>query len=114
MERQGEGSAFFIGGRKGSREDRITLTFWKNADSMCAEYTPGGSREDKYRIIDDDLLSEAFSVSQAGTKKELVHEALKALIQLRKRKDLAELAGAIRFHKGFDQMISRRKAKGDI
>lgn len=53
-------------------------------------------------VIDDDLLSEAFSVSQAGTKKDLVHEALKALIQLRKRKDLAELAGTIRFHKGFD------------
>jgi Arc/MetJ family transcription regulator len=53
-------------------------------------------------VIDDDLLSEAFSVSQAGTKKELVHEALKALIQLRKRKDLTELAGTIRFHKDFD------------
>jgi Arc/MetJ family transcription regulator len=53
-------------------------------------------------VIDDDLLSEAFSVSQAGTKKELVHEALKALIQLRTRKDLTELAGTIRFRKGFD------------
>lgn len=62
-------------------------------------------------VIDDDLLDEAFSVSQAATKKELVHEALKALVQLRKRKDLTELAGKIRFHKGFDHK-KLRTARG--
>jgi Arc/MetJ family transcription regulator len=53
-------------------------------------------------VIDDDLLAEAFSVSDVRTKKDLVHEALKAFIKLNKRKDLTELAGAISFYKGYD------------
>jgi Arc/MetJ family transcription regulator len=53
-------------------------------------------------VIDDTLLREAFSVSRESTKKGLVDEALRALIALRKRKDLTELAGTVRFHKGFD------------
>ena len=52
-------------------------------------------------VIDDDLLKEAFSVSSARTKKDLIHEALKELIRLRKRKDLTELAGSIEFYKGY-------------
>jgi Arc/MetJ family transcription regulator len=43
-------------------------------------------------VIDDQLLEEAFSVSQGKTKKEIIHEALKEMIRLRKRKDLTELA----------------------
>jgi len=42
-------------------------------------------------VIDDDLLKEAFSVSRARTKKDLIHEAPKELVRLRKRKDLTEL-----------------------
>ena len=38
-------------------------------------------------VIDDDLLEEAFSVSRSRTKKDLIHEALRALIRLNKRKD---------------------------
>ena len=53
-------------------------------------------------VIDDELLSEAFSVSNARTKKDLIHEALKEFIRLKKRKDLTELAGAIRFHKNYN------------
>lgn len=53
-------------------------------------------------VIDDNLLNEAFTVSQAKTKKDLIHEALSMLICLRKRKDLTELAGSIEFHEGFD------------
>ena len=53
-------------------------------------------------VIDDELLNEAFSVSSAKTKKDLIHEALREFIRLRKRKDLTELAGAIKFHKNFD------------
>jgi Arc/MetJ family transcription regulator len=53
-------------------------------------------------VIDENLLEEAFSVSEAKTKKDLVHEALRELVRLRKRKDLAELAGAIEFYKDFD------------
>jgi len=59
-------------------------------------------------VIDDDLLKEAFSLSRAGTKKDLIHEALKELIRLRKRKDLTELAGSIEFYKGFDHKKLRK------
>ncbi len=36
------------------------------------------------------------------TKKELIHDALKEYIRLKKRKDLTELAGFIEFDAGFD------------
>ena len=58
--------------------------------------------------IDDQLLEQAFSVSRARTKKELVHEALRELIRHRRRKDLTELAGEIEFHEGFDDKRLRR------
>ena len=59
-------------------------------------------------VIDDNLLNEAFTVSQAKTKRDLVHEALKELIRLRKRKDLTELAGTIEFYEGFDYKKLRK------
>ena len=59
-------------------------------------------------IIDDELLEEAFSVSKARTKKDLVREALSELIRLRKRKDLSELAGSIEFHQGYDHKKLRK------
>jgi Arc/MetJ family transcription regulator len=62
-------------------------------------------------VIDEALLEEAFSVSRAKTKKDLVHEALTELIRLRKRKDLTELAGKIEFFKGYDHK-ELRKVRG--
>lgn len=53
-------------------------------------------------VIDDHLLNEAFSISDAKTQKDLIHEALRELIRLRKRKDLTELADSIEFYEGFD------------
>lgn len=52
--------------------------------------------------IDDDLLEQAFSVSHMRTKKDLIHEALKELIRLKKRKDLTELSGFIEFYDGYN------------
>jgi len=52
--------------------------------------------------IDDELLAQAFSVSRSRTKKELIHEALREFIRLKKRKDLSELAGFIQFHEDYD------------
>ena len=43
-------------------------------------------------VIDDKLVDEAFLVSSAKTKKDLIHEALTEFIRLKKRKDLKELA----------------------
>ena len=57
--------------------------------------------------IDDALLNEAFSFSDAKTKKELIHEALKEFIQIRKRKDLNELAGHIWCSKNYDHKKMR-------
>ncbi len=57
--------------------------------------------------INDNLLKEAFSVSQVRTKKDLIHEALREYIRLKKRKDLTELAGSIEFQEGYDYKKSR-------
>lgn len=57
--------------------------------------------------IDDDLLEQAFSVSHMRTKKDLIHEALKELIRLKRRKDLTELAGFIEFYDGYDHKKAR-------
>ena len=62
--------------------------------------------------INDELLEEAFSVSQARSKKDLIHDALREYIRLKKRKDLAELAGTIEFYEGYDHK-DLRKTRND-
>ena len=74
---------------------------------MCIEYTKGGFAMRTNIDIDDALLNEAFSISDAKTKKELIHEALKEFIRIRRRKDLTELAGQIRFRKDYDHKALR-------
>jgi len=59
-------------------------------------------------VIDDELLNEAFSVSNARTKKDLIHEALSEFIRLKKQKDLTDLAGSISFYKNYDHKELRR------
>jgi len=59
-------------------------------------------------VIDDKLLGEAFEVSDARTKKDLIHEALRAFIKLKKRKDLTELAGKIDFDPDYDHKALRK------
>jgi Arc/MetJ family transcription regulator len=61
--------------------------------------------------IDDDLMEQAFSVSRIRTKKELIHEALKEFIRLKRRKDLTELAGFIEFRNDYDHK-KLRKTRG--
>ncbi len=58
--------------------------------------------------IDDELIKEAFSLSEFKTKKELIHEALRLFVKVKRRKDLTELAGAISFHEGYDHKDLRR------
>ena len=59
-------------------------------------------------VIDDELLNEAFSVSNAKTKKALIHEALEEFIRLKKRKNLSDLAGSITFSKNYDHKKLRK------
>jgi Arc/MetJ family transcription regulator len=58
--------------------------------------------------INEKLLEEAFSVSQVRSKKDLIHEALREYIRLKKRKDLTELAGTIEFYEGYNQKELRK------
>ena len=59
-------------------------------------------------VIDEKLLRAAFSVSEARTKKDLIHEALRVLVSVRKRKDLTELAGKIDFTDDYDHTALRK------
>jgi len=59
-------------------------------------------------VIDEKLLREAFSVSEARTKKDLIHEALRVLVSVRKRRDLTELAGKIDFTDDYDHKALRK------
>ena len=53
-------------------------------------------------VLDEDLVDEAFKVSGAKTKKELVDQALREFVENRRRRDLRELAGKIRFADKYD------------
>lgn len=64
-------------------------------------------------VLDDDLVREAFAVTGLRTKKELLHEALTELIRARKKRDLAQLAGRIRFRDDFDHKALRERDRGD-
>ena len=58
-------------------------------------------------VLDDQLVDEAFRYSDATTKKDLIHEALRELIRLRRRRSLLELRGQIQFHDGYDARTLR-------
>jgi Arc/MetJ family transcription regulator len=54
-------------------------------------------------VLDDTLVEEAFKFSQAiSTKKELIEAALKEYVNNRKRKNLKELKGRIKFRTDYD------------
>ncbi len=59
-------------------------------------------------VIDDELLNKAFSVSNAKTKKDLIHEALREFIRLKSRKPLTDLSGSIKFYKNYDHKELRK------
>ena len=62
-------------------------------------------------VIDDRLMEEAFSVCTARTKKELIHQALREFIRLKRRRDMTELAGSIEFFDTFDHKELRKIRK---
>ena len=57
--------------------------------------------------IDDALLKQAFKFSQAKTKKELIHQALKEFVENRRRLNLSELEGKIQFIDEYDYKSMR-------
>jgi Arc/MetJ family transcription regulator len=53
-------------------------------------------------VLDDELVDEAMNLTGSKTKREVVHLALEELVRRRRRTDLTELAGKIRFRDDFD------------
>jgi Arc/MetJ family transcription regulator len=54
-------------------------------------------------VLDDELVEEAFKFSQTvSTKRELIETALKEYVNNRKRKNLKELKGKIKFSVDYD------------
>ena len=53
-------------------------------------------------VLDDDLVKEAFKYSGARTKKELIHLALKELVENKQRLNLLDLEGEIEFDADYD------------
>ena len=57
--------------------------------------------------LNDKLIEEAFALTGARTKKELLHLALQELVRVRRKKDLTELAGRICLRDDFDYKAMR-------
>ncbi len=60
-------------------------------------------------VLDDELIAEAAQLTGIKTKKDLVHEALRTLIRVRKRKSLLELQGKIAFAPDYDHKELRSR-----
>ena len=63
-------------------------------------------------VLDAELVQEAFRLTGARTKRELIDTALRELVRVRRKKDLTELAGRIRFRKDFDHNALRTLRPG--
>ncbi len=63
--------------------------------------------------LNDDLVREALELTGAKTKRELVHLALSELVRYRRKRNLAALAGQIRFRDGFDHKALRDMTRAD-
>jgi Arc/MetJ family transcription regulator len=59
--------------------------------------------------LDPELLAEAFGHAEVTTKKDLVHLALREFVERRRRHDLRELRGRVRFVEGYDH----KELRGD-
>ena len=53
-------------------------------------------------VLDDTLVEEAMILSGAKTKKELISNALREFVTARKRLNLLDLDGKIKFSKAYD------------
>jgi len=60
-------------------------------------------------VIDNDLIKEAFKYSTSRTKKDLIHEALVTFIESKKRMNLMDLKGKIRFSDTYDYKKVRER-----
>ena len=63
-------------------------------------------------VLDDDLVEEAFALTGARTKRELVRLALEELIRTRKKKNLFDRAGKLELREDFDHKALRELRRG--
>jgi Arc/MetJ family transcription regulator len=61
--------------------------------------------------LDEKLVQEAFRLTGIRTKRELVNEALRLLVETRKRKSLLDLRGKIEFAEGYDHKALRARKR---
>jgi Arc/MetJ family transcription regulator len=61
--------------------------------------------------LDQDLLDEAARLTGIRTKRLLVHEGLRALIDTKRRKPLSALRGKIRFDPSYDHKAARVRTR---
>lgn len=60
--------------------------------------------------LDDDLVEEAQRLTGLESKRGVVHEALRVLIESKRRRSLNELAGKIRFTDDYDHKKLRERS----
>jgi len=58
-------------------------------------------------VLDDDLVKKAARLTGIKTKRALVREALRSLVETRERRSLLDLAGKIAFAPGYDHKALR-------
>lgn len=61
--------------------------------------------------LDDSLVKEAFKYSDAKTKRELIDLTLREFVENRKRKDLRDLKGRVKFTRGYNYKEMRGREK---
>ena len=60
-------------------------------------------------VLNDELVDEAFKYSRTiSTKRELIEIALKEYVDTRKRKNIKELRGKIKFRENYDHKAMRK------
>lgn len=60
--------------------------------------------------LDDDLIAEAFRYAPVRTKKDLIHLALRELVERRRRLDVRELRGTVSIRPDYDHKKLRTEA----
>ncbi|HEY3355424.1 MAG TPA: type II toxin-antitoxin system VapB family antitoxin [Polyangia bacterium] len=62
-------------------------------------------------VLDDDLVAEATRLTGITTRRALVREALRTLIETRKRRSLLDLRGQIALAPGYDYKSLRERKR---
>jgi len=76
---------------------------------MCMK---AAARETRTNIVlDEDLIAEASRLTGIRTRRGLVHEALRFLVEQKRRRPLAELRGKVKLAPGYDYKAARAGEK---